>query len=505
MFLVNRARLGPDKTGLVYQDKEFTYGEFNERSNHLAHALIKSGIRAGDRIGILLANCNEFLEAYFAIAKTGAISVPLNWRLTSDELQYICNDCRIETLFFGEEFLQKIATLKAKLAIKCYICVGESTEASPWAKYDDYVASFPRNEPTPAAWNDDPAVIMYTSGTTGRPKGAVLTHQNLFWWALNLVSTLDIRMADRGLLISPIFHSIALLWSLGYVYKGCTIVLVRGSPFDPLKLLATIQKERINEFIASPPIFQRMAQVQNFETHLNSIRWLVSGGAPLARSTVQAYARCNIKLMQMYGMGEVGAISTICIPDKAVQKAGSVGTPMFHNTVRIVDQDDRDIAPGQTGEVICKGPMVMKEYWGNPQATKETIKNGWLHTGDLASIDQDGYLYIVDRKKDMIVSGGEHIYPAEVENLLLEHPAIAEVAVIGQPDEMWGESACAIVRLAPDRKLTAEEVVNFCQGKLAKFKFPKRVVFTDQPLPRNPAGKILKQALRKQLNPIKEC
>jgi len=494
-LLTKRAQLEPEKPGLLFQEKAFSYREFNERSNRWAHAFADLGVKKGDRVGLLLMNCNEFLEAYFGLAKMGVVLVLLNWRLAPPELEYICKDSGLKNLIYGEEFTQAVEAIKPRLKVKNYVCVGQ--QAPSWAKEASFITQYSATEPKLAGGGDDPAVIMYTSGTTGRPKGAVLTHNNFFWASTTILATLDFRLGDRVLVVMPLFHIGALIFSISDVHKGCTTVLMKA--FEPLKMLETIQKERIDAFLAVPTMLHLMAQVPNFAQYMSGVRWLLSGAAPVPVPLIQTYMQHGIKIQQVYGLTETTGPAAAINPEKAIEKAGSTGLPFFHNEIRVVDEKGADVATGQVGEVLVKAPHVMKKYWKNPQATAETIKEGWLYTGDLARVDEEGYIYIVDRKKDMIISGGENIYPAEVENVLYAHPKIMEVAVIGQSDETWGEAVCAVVRPKAGETLTAEEVIDFCQGKLARYKIPKRVIFTDQPLPRNPAGKVLKRVLREQL------
>jgi len=496
LFLTKRARLEPEKTALVFEGESFSYREFNERSNRWAHAFLDMGVRKGERVGLLLVNRPEFLEAFFGLSKIGAVGVPLNWRLAPPEIEYICKDSGLKGLIYEDGFTEAVEAIRPALKLKEYVCVGQKTPS--WAKGAEFIAQHPETEPQIAGGGDEPAMIMYTSGTTGRPKGAVLTHSNLFWASTAILVTLDFRPDDRVLVVLPLFHIGAFIFSVVDVHKGCTTVLMRA--FEPLKMLETIQKERIDAFLAVPTMLQFMTQVPDFAQYLSGVRWLLSGAAPVPVPLIQTYMDHGVKIQQVYGLTETSGPAAVIGSEKALEKAGSTGLPFFHNEIRVVDERGRDASPGQVGEVLVRGPHVMKEYWKNPEATAETIKEGWLHTGDLGRLDEEGYLYIVDRVKDMIISGGENVYPAEVENVLYAHPAVAEVAVIGQPDEQWGEMVCAVVRAKEDAALTAEELISFCEGKLGRYKIPKRVILTDEPLPRNPAGKVLKRVLRGQFS-----
>jgi fatty-acyl-CoA synthase len=493
MLLTRRSRLEPDKIGLAFEGQSLTYRELNERCNRWAHAFTDLGVRKGDRVGILLKNCNEFLEAYFGLAKIGSIIVPLNWRLTPPELEYMCKDSGLRVLICGAEFSQPLETIRPKLEIQHYLSVGVT--GPPWAKDSSFVSQFPTTEPKLATTGEDPALILYTAGTTGYPKGTVRPHESLFWFSAELLLAADMRSEDRIFTALPLFHGPGLIFAgMANVHKGCTTVLMKDP--DPLKMLETIQKETINGCVIVPTMLQRMTQVPYFETYLKMVRWVLSVQTvpvPLMRT----YTALGVKVQQTYGSTEAGW-GTFIGPEQSARKPGSAGLPFFHTEIRIVNEEGVDVIRGDVGEILVKGPDVMKEYWNNPQATKEAIRDGWCYTGDLGRLDEDGYLYILDRKTDMIKSGGEKVYPIEVENVLHAHPKIAEVAVIGQSDEVWGEKVCALVRLKEGEILLPEELIDFCEGKLARYKIPKRVVMREQPLPRNAAGKVLKRVLREE-------
>jgi acyl-CoA synthetase (AMP-forming)/AMP-acid ligase II len=494
MLLTRRSQLDPDRIGLVFEGQTFTYREFNERCNRWAHAFADLGVEKGNRIGILLKNCNEFLEAYFGLAKIGCIIVPLNWRLTPQELEYICKDSGLRGLTYGEEFSQTVEAIRPKLGIQHYFTVGAS--GPPWAKDSSFVNQFPATEPEMAATGEDPALLLYTAGTTGYPKGAVRLHESLFWLSIEFLLATDMRSEDRVLAALPLFHIGGLaLPGMANVHKGCTTVLMKDS--DPLRMLEALQKETINGCAMVPTMLQRMTEVPDFVRYLKTVRWIVTGAAPLPVPLIRTYTSLGVKVAQAYGSTE-GGMNTFIGPEKSVEKPRSVGLPFFHHQIRVVDEKGTDTVPGEVGEILVKGPSVMKEYWNNSQATKEATRDGWYCTGDLGRLDEDGYLYIVDRKTDMIKSGAEKIYPIEVENVLCEHPKIAEVAVIGQEDEIWGERVCAVVRPKAGEMLTPEEVIGFCRGKLARYKIPKHAILREQPLPRNAAGKVLKRALREE-------
>jgi len=496
LFLAKRARLEPDKPGLIFEGRTFTYHQYNQRANQAAHAFAALGVRKGDRVGVLSMNHPAFLETYFGLAKIGAIMTTVNFRLAPPEMAYICQNSGMRALVYGAEFAQAVEAFKSKVEIQDYILIGGETPS--WARdYEAFIADQSVEEPGIAAEGDDPLVIMYTSGTTGRPKGAVLTHNNLFYAASSVIMNLDFRITDRVLVVMPLYHIGALIYSTINVYRGCTTVLMKA--FDPAAMLETIQREKVTTFMAVPTMLQFILQLPSLDQYdLSSVRWLLGGAAPVPVPLIQAYAQRGIAIQNVYGLTESTGPGTVIGPEKAIEKAGSAGLPFFHVDLRVVDDQGNDVQAGEIGEVLLWGPHIMQEYWQNPEATAETVVDGWLHTGDLARVDEDGYIYIVDRKKDMISSGGENIYPVEVENVLYGHPKVLQVAVIGVPDETWGEVPCTIVRLKEGQMATAEEIIKFCEGKLARFKIPKSVVFVKEPLPVSPTGKVLKYVLREQ-------
>jgi fatty-acyl-CoA synthase len=495
-LLTKRAESDPDKTALVFEGLSFTYRDLNEHSNRWANAFVDLGVQKGDRVGFLLMNCNEFLEAFFGLAKIGAVAVMLNWRLAVPELEYVCNNSGLSYLIYGEDSLQSVDALRLSLGLKEYVGVGKSQVPS-WSKDLAFIGQYPPEEPKKGARGDDRLIILYTSGTTGRPKGVVYTHNTVFWYCVTTLVSFDIRPEDRMLVISPLFHQVGLLCgAVANVYRGCTTLLVKR--FDPLKTLQLIEREKAAGLIGVPTFLQRFTLTPDFERYLRSVRWFSVGGAPLPVPLLQTYQQRGVRVGQLFGSAETG-YGALISPEKAIEKPASTGLACLNHEIRVVSDKGVDAQPDEVGELIIKSPSGMKEYWNNPQATSETVKDGWIYTGDLARLDEDGYLYIVDRKKDMIISGGENIYPAEIENVLAAHPKILEVAVIGQPDEEWGESPCAIVYAKPGESLTLREVVDFCQGRLGRYKIPKQVITTDQPLPRNPSGKVLKRVLREQM------
>ena len=497
-WLTRRELLTPGKEAVVDGQRRLNYRQLNRRVNRLANALLDSGLKYGDRISILSYNCLEFVEVIMAAAKLGLILVPLNWRLTPTELTFNLNDSGSETLFFDSELAELVKGITGKTPLKQYINFGskKTLEASA---YEPLLADYPESEPeaNPAPNLDSPHIIMYTAGTTGKPKGAVLSQGASFWNVLNLNAALDFTSRDRNLLVLPMFHIGGIgLFTLPMLYDGGTVVIQRT--FDPAETLALLKAESITLFFGVPAVFLALIQHPEFNADtFKNVRLVMSGGAPLPVSLVKQYHETGIVLQQGFGMSE--AAPSIATLDKnlALEKAGSIGRALMHLEARVVDDDLKDVPTGDIGELIIRGPNLLQGYWNRAEATKESFTGDWFHTGDLARMDSDGELYIVERKKDMFISGGENVYPAEVENALYELPQISEAAVIGVKDDKWGEVGRAVVALKEGQNLTAEEIIDHLNGRLAKYKIPKSVIFVGQ-LPRNAAGKVLKTVLREQ-------
>ncbi len=500
-WLGKRELLTPDRLALVAEatGSRYTYRQLNERANRLANALRHTfGIRKGDRMAVLAKNCVEYLDALFATGKLGAILVPLNWRLSVEELAYQLNDCTACVLLVGPEFAATGHALRAQTPVAALIAFGDPrVDGAP--QYDDLLAHATDEPVTEEIELDDPHIILYTSGTTGRPKGAVLPHRVLVWNSLNTNVGWELRGDDVSVIHTPLFHTGGInVLTIPLLHAGGTLVLMRE--WDPQRCLQLIERERVTVFFAVPTMFQQLLSMPNFvQTDFSSVRFFISGGAPCPVPLIEAYQARGIPFRQGYGLTEVSVNCFTLNPEDAIRKVGSVGRPIFHLDARVVDPVGQDVGPGEIGELWLRGPTVCAGYWNNLEATREAISDGWFHTGDLARLDDEGYYYIVDRKKDMFISGGENVYPAEVERTLYEHPAVLECAVIGVPDERWGEVGCAVIVVRVGTMLTPGEVVHHCQQQLARYKVPKHVLFVDE-LPRNSGGKVLKPLLRNQFS-----
>lgn len=497
-WLSKRELLNPDKEVLIDGNRRLTYRELNQRVNRLANALTARGLKYGDRCAILAYNCAEYVEVIFAAAKVGLILVPLNWRLSPVELAFNLNDSGTEFLIFDSEFEKAVAELKQQTPIKQFIVIGDKTLDGA-DNYEDLLfrQSGATLEPDAPVNLETPHIIMYTAGTTGRPKGAVLSQGASLYNALNLMLDMNFNSNDRNLSVLPMFHIGGIgLFTLPIIYAGGAVVIQRT--FDPAVTLDLLKNENITLFFSVAAIFLFLIQHAEFDPKaFDKIRVVMSGGAPLPVSLVRQYHEAGIVLQQGFGMSEAAPSISTLSRDLALKKAGSIGQPLFHTDARVVDETLNALPPEAIGELVIRGPNLLQEYWNRPEATKEAFSGGWFHTGDLARMDADGDLYIVDRKKDMFISGGENVYPAEVENAIYELKEVAETAVIGLKDEKWGEVGCVLVTLKSGEALSEKEIIEFLKTRLAKFKVPKRVVFIDA-LPRNAAGKVLKNELRNQ-------
>lgn len=494
---LRRAQLNPERTALVFEEQQYTYGEFGDRVRRQAALLRAQGVCVGDRVGYLGFNHPALLETLFAAHTLGAIFVPLNFRLTGQELTFIINDAGIHTLIVDDALRPVIEPVRDELCCRNFYT--SESEASGWGHLSTARAEAQPLHSVVSVDQHDVAIIMYTSGTTGLPKGAMLTHGNIVWNNINASLAFGGSRDDVILTVAPLFHIGGLnVMTLGSFHTGSTLVLLRN--FDPVQVLADIQRYRVSHMFGAPAMYLFMAQQPQFaDTDLTSIKTLICGAAPVPESLIELYGERGIDFCQGYGLTETAPFSSFLTPEWAISKLGSAGQAPLYSDTRIVDNDNRPLPVGERGEICLRGPNIMKGYWNRPEATAEAIDmEGWFHSGDIGYLDEDGFLFICDRLKDMVISGGENVYPAEVEGALYRHEAIAEVAVIGMPDEKWGEAVTAIVALHSGQELTLEDLREFAEPLLARYKLPLRLHIVDA-LPRNPAGKVLKFVLKEQL------
>ncbi|MFD5969835.1 long-chain fatty acid--CoA ligase [Streptomyces sp. NPDC060311] len=489
-----RARKTPGRTALIHRDAEITYRRLHERVLRLAHGLNTLGVARGDRVAYLGPNHPAFLETLFAAGVLGAVFVPLNTRLAEAELTYNLVDSGSTVLVHGAGQAATAAAVAANGGVRHRVTLG--TPDGEGLGYEDLLAAGdtgPLDEPVAP---DDPCVIMYTSGTTGRPKGAVLSHANITWNSVNVLVDTDLTGDEVTLVVAPLFHTAGLnMTCLPTLLKGGRVVLLDA--FDPGTVLDVVERRRVTYMFGVPTMYDAMAAHPRWETaDLSSLRSVSCGGAPVPARTIQRYLSRGLAFSQGYGMTEASPGVLFLDREQTSAKAGSAGVPHFFTDARVVLADGSPAGPGQRGEVLVQGPNVMSGYWGRPEDTAAAFTgDGWLRTGDVARTDAEGYAYIVDRVKDMFVSGGENVYPAEVEDALLSHPAVRECAVVGVPDALWGEVGHAVVVLEADRRADGPEILAHLRGRLAKYKIPKTVAFADY-LPRTASGKIIKRAVR---------
>ena len=486
------ARWDPDGVHIRFDGQDLTWSELDERTNRLANGLAARGVGHGDRVAILSNNTPAYLELVPAVHKLGAILVPLNVRLAAAELRYLVEHSGAKVVVVEPALRPQLDEAVAGLDPARQQAV-ELIELG--ASFDALFEADATDPATPVA-ADDVAFLCYTSGTTGLPKGAMLGHGNIWSMAIMRILALDLRKDDRVYLPVPLAFTggIISMYEPTYV-SGATLILDRA--MDPRRAMEVIQDERITVFAAVPVVWEMMVQHPEFASFdLSSLRVAGSGGAPVPQALLTALQDAGIPMSQGYGLTEGSGMNTWLPPADAQTKLGSAGLPMMHTAVRVVADDLGDVTPGEVGELVVKGPDVMLGYWNDPDATASTIVDGWLRTGDLARVDDEGYVFIVDRAKDMLISGGLNVYPAEVERVIAGLPGVAEVAVIGVADDRWGEVPAALVTPVPGADARRGRDLQACAAVLADYKRPKYVVVRDSPLPRGMSGKVLKRDLR---------
>jgi fatty-acyl-CoA synthase len=500
-WVARRALRGGENTALVDpgSGRRVDYAELHRRTDGIAAGLRARGVRAGDRVALLMDNTAEHLELLFAVAKAGAIAVPINVRLSAAEVGFVLADSGAETLAVTPRFAELAAAgMRSGGAVAAVIATegAEVADAPATVALDELAAEPAAPAGVVAPGQDDVCVIMYTSGTTGRPKGAMLTHGNMLWNAINaLTMGYGLSSADTTVAAAPLFHIGALgLSALPIIYAGGTVVLQRA--FDPAETLRLMAEERVTTQFLVPAMWAAVSQVPGIEDYdLTELRYVLSGGAPAPLPVIEFFQQLGWTFLEGFGMTELSPGAACLDSAHVVSHAGSVGRPVMHVDAKLVDGDGREAAPGEVGELLLRGPTVFAGYWNQPDATAEVLADGWFRSGDLGRADAEGFITLVDRKKDMIITGGENVYPVEVEQVLHRHPGIADVAVIGVGDAQWGESVMAVVVPAEGEPATAEDIIGFARERIAHFKCPRRVELVDE-LPRNATGKILKRSLR---------
>jgi fatty-acyl-CoA synthase len=496
--LARHALMQPDATALRFLGHTTTWGELDRRVTALAGALSRRGVGFGDRVLILMLNRTEVIESFLAANKLGAIAVPVNFRMTPPEIAFLVSDCQARVVI-TEAVLAKVATAVRGIdpTLETVVVAGGTDDEV--IGYDDLISE-PGDAQRPVDIPDDsPALIMYTSGTTGRPKGAVLTHNNIAGQAMTNLFTVspDINH-DVGFIGVPLFHIAGIGNAISGLLLGLPTVLYPLGAFDPGALLDVLAAEKVTSIFLVPAQWQAVCAAQRANPRELRLRVLSWGAAPASDSLLRDMSELfpGTQIYAAFGQTEMSPVTCMLLAQDAIRKLGSVGKVIPTVAARVVDDNMNDVPVGQVGEIVYRAPTLMAGYWNNPKATAEAFAGGWFHSGDLVRQDEEGYVWVVDRKKDMIISGGENIYCAEVENVLAGHPAIVEVAVVGRPDERWGEVPVAIVALAAvHTDLDLGDLDQFLTERLARYKHPKALEIVDA-LPRNPAGKVLKTELR---------
>lgn len=494
-WLYKHAQISGGRPALADKNRRLDYAELNERSNQLAWSLLAAGVRPGDRVAILALNSVAYLETVFAVAKLGAITVPINYRLSAPEIAYNLADSGAMTLVYSCELADLARGSLEGPSVRDLVTIEIGADG------DDGYESFLRRGST-APLNshvrpEDEAFILYTSGTTGRPKGAVLTHGAVIANCHHaLLMGAGMSRYDATVTPAPLFHVGGLaVHTLPLLYAGGFNYLFES--FDARETLVTMSREGATLQFLVPAMWAALTRLPDFDDHQpKSLRFVLSGGAPCPLTVIEFLQEHGWMFLEGFGMTETCASTMLIDAEHAISKLGSVGRPLMHVDAKVVDDHELEVPQGKVGELVLRGPNLFKGYWGLPEATDEAWQGGWFHTGDMAKVDEEGFFTLVDRKKDMVISGGENVYPVEVEQVLHRHPVVDDVAVIGVPDEHWGEAVTAVVVLAPGEPLAPQELIDYTRERLAHFKCPKRVEIVAE-LPRTATGKVLKRELRK--------
>lgn len=511
-FLSIATAICPDKEATVFEGRRYTFSQLNERVNRLGNALLKMGVKKGERVAILQVNCHQYVEAYFATAKIGAIFVPLNFRAKGKELTYILNSAEASTLLAGERYINLVDSIKSKLnSVKNFIAIDNRHQGRE--DYEDLVSSSPADDIFTEIDDDETTILIYTAGTTGFPKGVMLTHNSFAIYVLENVTPADPETEEKNILTVPLYHVAGMQAMMAAVYGGRTLVIERQ--FEPEEWMTLVEQERVDRAMMVPTMLKQLIDHPNFTKHdLSSLKIITYGAAPMPPELLKRAiaALPSVGFINAFGQTETASSITSLRPEdytirgdetgeektRKRKRLGSIGRPMSDVEMKIVDEEDSELPPGETGEIVARGPRLMAGYWKDPEKTRQTIdQGGWVHTGDMGYRDEDGYFYLAGRATEMIIRGGENISPEEVEAVLYSHPKVDEVAVIGVPDPEWGEEPMAVVVLKRGEHATTEELIEHCRESLASYKRPRSVVFVDK-LPRNQMGKLLKREMKEK-------
>jgi acyl-CoA synthetase (AMP-forming)/AMP-acid ligase II len=496
------ARRYSNKAALIFGDTRISFAELDKHGNSLVNGLRHLGVKKGDRVAVLADTCYQYVEILLANPKGGIITVPINYRYVPQELAHVINNSEAQTVILGDGFRSSFDSVRPYLKqVNNVITMGESSPGM--IGYDELISSYPSDKPKIECDEDDIVYLIYTSGTTSLPKGVMRSHKSILSGAIDLIIWQQLTSEEVCLLVLPPFH-IAFIWPLiAYTYMGCTMLPLRWNAEGVLKL---IEKERVTIINLVPTLVRDLLEFPRLSIYdFSSLRRIAYGASPMPEAILERVLNLfKCKIDHNYGMTEFCPIATLRAEERELEIAkgkkhilSSCGKELINVEVRVVDEAGEDVVPGQTGEIIVRGDGIMNGYWNLPEETATALKGGYLHTGDIGMTDEDGYLYIVDRAKDMIISGGENVYCPEVENVLCSHPSVLEAVVIGVPDERWVEVVKALVILRPGVKATEEEIIEFCRPRLAGYKRPKSVEFYKD-FPRTAMGKISKKDLREK-------
>jgi acyl-CoA synthetase (AMP-forming)/AMP-acid ligase II len=512
-FINIAAAICPDKNAIVFEDKRYTFSQLNDRVNRLANGLMKLGAKKGTVIAFLQVNCNQCVETYFAVSKAGGIYLPLNFRAKEKELTYMLNTAEATTLIAGERYIAMIQAIRPDLKyLKHLISIEKKHEDLLY--YEDIIKSSSANELVTPIDDADTTILMYTAGTTGLPKGVMLSHNSFTGYVLENVTPPDPESEERNILTVPLYHVAGIQAMMAAIYGARTLVMERQ--FDPEEWMTLVEKEKANRAMMVPTMLKQLLDHPNFKKHnLKSLRVITYGAAPMPlpviRKALEEFP--DVSFINAFGQTETASTITALGPEdhhitgtpeekeKKLKRLASIGKPMADVQMKVVNDDGKTLGVGEVGEILAKGPRAMSGYWKDEEKTKKTIdKDGWVHTGDIGYVDEEGYYFLSGRSSDIIIRAGENISPEELENVIREQPKVEDVAVIGVPDETWGEEPRAVVILKkgiPKSKAVEDEIMEYCRQNLASFKRPRTVVFVDE-LPRNPMGKLIKKDIREK-------
>jgi acyl-CoA synthetase (AMP-forming)/AMP-acid ligase II len=510
-FLSIASAICPDKTAIVFEDKRYTFGQLNERVNRLANGLIKLGVGKGNVVAFLQVNCNQCVETYFAVARAGAIYLPLNFRAKEKELTYMLNTAEATTLIAGERYIPMIKSIQPELHYLKHL-VSLEKKHDDLHYYEDIIKQSPADEPPTAIDDKDTTILMYTAGTTGFPKGVMLSHTSFSTYMLENVSPPDPDIIEVNILTVPLYHVAGIQAMMAAIYGGRTLVMERQ--FDPEEWMTLVEKEKANRAMMVPTMLKQLLDHPNFKQHdLSSLKVITYGAAPMPlpviRKALDEFP--GVSFINAFGQTETASTITALGPEdhhitgtpaekeKKLKRLASIGKPMADVQMKVIDAETgKKLGVNQVGEILARGPRVMTGYWKDAEKTAKTIdKDGWVHTGDVGYIDEEGYYFLSGRSSDIIIRAGENISPEELENVIREHPGVEDVAVIGVPDETWGEEPRAVVIPKKGVKVTEEDIMEWSRERLASFKRPRTVVFVAD-LPRNPLGKLIKKDIREK-------